>query len=101
MTSTERRQHWKQQLADWHASRLSGAAFCKQQSLSYHQFTYWRKRVTETAAPVKQSEAGFARVAPLPAQRSGELVLSLPGGISITGLHRDNVDLLSAILRQL
>ena len=38
MTRTERHHFWQQTLAEWTASGLSGAAFCTQQSLSYHRF---------------------------------------------------------------
>lgn len=100
MTNTERQQYWQQQIADWQASQLSGAAFCKQQAVSYHTFVYWRKRITQ-AASLKNTGTGFAKVTPVSDRRSGELVLSLPGGVSIAGLHAGNVELLGAILRQL
>lgn len=101
MTSTERQQYWQQQVAEWQASQLSGAAFCKQQAVSYHAFVYWRKRITQAELPLKSTGTGFAKVTPVSDRRSGELVLSLPGGVSIMGLHAGNVELLGAILRQL
>jgi hypothetical protein len=39
-------------------------------------------------------------VAPVPDAGAG-LTVSLPGGISITGLHTGNIELLGAVLRQL
>lgn len=94
---------WQQTLSDWQASDLSGAAFCKQQSLSYHRFAYWRLKLSGDAdnKGTFLAASGFARVAPV--QKAGVtegLTVSLPG-ISITGLHAGNIELLGPLLRQL
>jgi len=108
MTTQQRELYWQQQLADWLDSGLSGAAFCKQHALSYHKFTYWRRKLREPEVEPSQSagSAGFARVTAVSSTRmhdtpASELTLTLPGGIAITGLHAGNVDLLGAILGQL
>ena len=104
MAPTEREQFWRQRITDWQASGLSGMAYCKQQSLTYCRFVYWRKKLTEPDHHPNETSAvtGFARVARVPAFAPGEeLTVSLPGGISITGLQAGNIDLLGAILRQL
>ncbi|WP_409525726.1 IS66 family insertion sequence element accessory protein TnpA [Nitrincola sp. MINF-07-Sa-05] len=102
MTTHERQQYWQQQMADWQASNLSGAAFCKQHALSYHQFVYWRQKLTHDDHAQPDVVAGFAKVTPLQSSHSpAELTLSLPGGVSITGLHAGNINLLGSILRQL
>jgi hypothetical protein len=100
MTTQERTHFWQKQITAWQASGLSGPAFCKQHDLAYHQFVYWRQKqgpqcVGQTVA------AGFARVTTPVAEVRDELTLSLPNGVSITGLHSGNVELLGAILRQL
>jgi len=102
MTQTERKQTWQQRITDWQASGLSGAAYCKQESLVYHRFVYWRQKLTGSEEPSKsvQTRSGFARVAPVPDAGAG-LTVSLPGGVSITGLHAGNIELLGALLRQL
>lgn len=93
---------WQQTLSDWQESGMSGAAFCKQQSLSYHQFVYWRRKLNGITVDKKVSPSGFARVAPVPKDRATDgLTVSLPGGVSITGLHAGNIELLGAVLRQL
>ena len=103
MTRTEREQVWHQHITDWQASGLSGMAYCKQQSLTYCRFVYWRKRLTEPELALDEAApSGFARVATVPsAEASQGLTLSLPSGVSITGLHAGNVDVLGAVLRQL
>ena len=100
MTTQERADFWQQQIAAWLASGLSGHAFCKHQALVYHQFAYWRKKLEQPATV--DSLAGFARVAiPASVPTEGGLTLSLPNGISISGLHLGNLDLLGAIMRLL
>lgn len=46
MTPTEKVYFWQQQINDWEVTGLSGNAFCKQPSLIYHQFIYWRQKLT-------------------------------------------------------
>jgi hypothetical protein len=103
MTHQERTQHWQQQLDNWRDSGLSGAVFCKQHEMSYHQFTYWRRKRLKADGDPLQSEgtSGFARVTCLPSQPMDELTLALPGGLTITGMHAGNIELLGMILRQL
>jgi hypothetical protein len=107
MNSAERTYHWQQHIEHWRDTGLSGAAFCKQQSLSYHQFVYWRRKLEgpgDATDIERVPTSGFARVAQIasaPNLESNDLTLRLPGGMAITGLHGGNVDLLGAILRQL
>ena len=104
MTRTERTQFWQQRINDWQTTGLSGSAYCKQQSLIYHQFVYWRSKLSAVEAYPIQEEAttGFARVVSVPgAGATDGLTVSLPGGVSITGLHAGNIELLGAVLRQL
>jgi hypothetical protein len=106
MTPTERAHVWQQHITDWEASGVSGSAYCKQQSLVYHQFVYWRRKLALTDDSLEQEQAatGFARVVSGPVVSTGRvdgLTVSLPGGVSITGLHAGNIELLDAVLRQL
>ena len=104
MTKSDLNQFWQKTLSDWEASNLSGAAYCKQQSLVYHRFVYWRQKFngsSDRQTPA-QSRSGFARVSP--GREGGPadgLTVSLPGGVSIIGLHAGNIELLGAVLRQL
>ena len=104
MSNPDLHAYWQQTLSDWQDSDLSGAAFCRQRSLSYHQFGYWRRKLNGTTDHKRTSvtSSGFARVAPLSEARAADsLAVSLPGGVSVTGLHAGNIELLGAILRQL
>jgi hypothetical protein len=102
MTTPDLHQFWQQTLSDWQASGLSGAAYCKQQSLVYHRFVYWRQKLNSNPDDKANSPSGFARVSPVPQTGFADgLTVSLPGGVSITGLHAGNIELLGAPLRQL
>lgn len=100
MPHQERTRHWQQQFDQWRDSGLSGAAFCKQFDLSYHQFCYWRRKFEQLGSGHDQP-SGFTRVTHLSPQALGELTLTLPSGMAITGLHAGNIELLGSILRQL
>lgn len=100
MNTQDNQHYWQQQISAWQTSTLSGAAYCKAQGLTYHRFSYWRKKLMPNPRP--ETPSGFARVVPTPGPKLiGELTVSLPGGIAITGLHAGNVDLLGSILKQL
>ena len=104
MTPAERAHVWQQHITEWEASGVSGSAYCKQQSLVYHQFVYWRQKLTPTEDSPKQAQTvtGFARVVSAPGTgRADGLTVALPGGVSIAGLHAGNIELLGAVLRQL
>jgi hypothetical protein len=45
MTPTERAHVWQQHITEWQVPGVSGSAYCKQQSLVYHQFFYWRQKL--------------------------------------------------------
>ena len=105
MADAQRQQSWQRTLSEWRDSGLSGAAFCKQHALVYHQFVYWRRKLSASAERERTGapRAGFVRVAlgPPGAEAVDGLTVSLPNGVSITGLHAGNVDLLGAIVSQL
>ena len=66
----------------------------------YHQFAYWRKKLEQHVD--SDSLPGFVRVAmPAPVTNEVGLTLTLPNGITLSGLHLGNIDLLGAIMRQL
>ncbi|WP_461522086.1 IS66 family insertion sequence element accessory protein TnpA [Porticoccus sp.] len=102
MTQEERAHFWQEQITDWQTSGLSGQAFCKRQNLVYHRFVYWRSKHSRTRSGQSASTTGFVSVTQAPPAHSDHaLTLALPNGLSITGIHAGNVELLGSILRQL
>ena len=106
--------YWHKQVMAWRTSGLSLRAFCDQQNLVYHRFAYWKKkyqtrgpRTTENLTP----GTGFTQVVmaggltsypPTSTSTStSALTLTLPNGITIGGLHPDNIAWLGALLEQL
>ncbi len=78
---------WQAHLAAQAKSGLSRSEYCRRQQISYHAFTYWRKKLHKTAGnnvalvPITlQTEpcrgAGYGSAA--------DLTLVLPGNMSIT-----------------
>ncbi len=102
MTTQDRAHFWHEHITLWRASGLSGQTFCHQQDLSYHQFIYWRAKQDKAEVSLPEAAVGFSRVVPSPAvSTGGELTISLPSGVSISGLHAGNIDLIGSLLRQL
>ena len=104
MTDQERVAYWQERVSQWHESSLSGAQFCKQQQLIYHQFLYWRCRYDSDSndAAATDSLSGFAKVVPLAdSGNANSLSMTLPNGCAITGITSDNVALISSLLAQL
>lgn len=94
---------WPKLLAAWKRSTLSGAEFCKRRGLTYHQFVYWKRKLSKpvsSSAPPKQN--AFIKVKSRPTVPATEgLTITLPGGILIEGVNESNVGLLRGILEQL
>lgn len=101
MSRQERQLFWQQQVAECDATQLSAAAFCRQRSLTYHQFLYWRQQLSQPSSSSINGINRFTRVTQVEQSISTELSVTLPGGIRIAGLHGGNINLLGAILGQL
>jgi hypothetical protein len=96
---------WLQHIAQWQASGLSQAGYCRQQTLREHQFSYWKCKFLmghESVAP--EPASGFARVqvvAKPPPRFDQELSLFFQGGIQVTGITQDNMALLKQLIEVL
>jgi len=106
MTPTERAHVWQQHITEWQVPGVSGSAYCKQQSLVYHQFFTGARSwpPTEGSREQEQAVTGFTRVVSAPGAAIGRadgLTVALPCDVSITSLHAGNIELLGAVLRQL
>ncbi|RAU16408.1 IS66 family insertion sequence hypothetical protein [Nitrincola tibetensis] len=106
--SNQTKQHtWQQIITQWQDSDLSAAAFCRNQSVNYEQFYYWKKKLSTHASQGDkktslQLSSGFTRVTQVEHHaQTNDLSLNLPSGISISGLQSNNIHLLGDILRQL
>jgi len=96
---------WRQHVAQWQASGLSQAGYCRHHELTAHQFSYWKCKsltMSETVGPKLAS--GFTRVQvvakPL-ATSDQKLSLFFRGGIQVTGITPDNMALLKQLIEVL
>jgi hypothetical protein len=96
---------WQLHIAQWQASGLSQASYCRQHTLHTHQFSYWKGKVLSDRKPVKPDHtAGFARVqvathVALPA--SSGLSLYFRDGAQLTGITQDNLALTKQLIEVL
>ncbi len=108
MTNTlqpiSRSDYWQQHVHAWQQTDQSGATFCQEQGLIYHQFVYWRQKLLKTgieSTPDKtQTPSGFAHIRYQPEVDAG-LLVALPNGIEIRGIHAGNIAVVQILLASL
>ena len=93
---------WTQQIQHWQQSGASQSAYCRDHKLSYHRFTYWRRKLAPSAARDRLKRpgvsSGFAPVEPLSAVPSSGLTATLPNGVLLQGITLDNLDTVKPLL---
>ncbi len=96
---------WQHHIAQWQASGLSQAGYCRQQELCAHQFSYWKRQLQEPCqSVVDKPKAGFTRVQldahdigiTIPA--SSGLSVHFKDGTQLSGITLDNVGLVKQLL---
>jgi len=102
--SEGRQVEWRTRIDAYLASGLSGSRFCQANDLIYHQFVYWRRKLSGTEPVIQCSNSaavgGFTQVV-VERPASAELTIELPGGLSIHGIRHQNLDLVQALLERL
>lgn len=96
---TEQQTHWQQQISHWRQSGLSQTAFCDAHNLVYHQFVYWRRKLTANSAPAT-TPSNFVTVQRAENPDKG-LTLILPSGIRIQNLTPQHLTWLPQLLAHL
>jgi len=94
--SEELAEYWQGQINRWKASGGSQADFCKAHELSYHRFTYWRRKFDERHA----KSSGFALVK-YRSEGTSNLSVALPNGLVVQGIATDNLELARQLLASL
>jgi len=94
--SEELAEYWQGQINSWRTSGESQASFCKVQDLSYHRFTYWRRKFDERQA----NPRGFALVK-YRSERTSNLSVALPNGLIVQGIAADNLSVARQLLESL
>jgi transposase-like protein len=94
--------HWRQHIEDWSRSGLGQQAYCREQGLKYHQFHYWRKKLSRTSN--QESPPRTTALVPVryqPQSPVGDLSVHLPNGMSVRGIASDNLALVARLLETL
>jgi hypothetical protein len=89
-------EYWQGHINCWRTSGESQASFCKAHELSYHRFTYWRRKFDER----RSERGGFALVKYQDAGVS-HLSVALPNGLVVQGIGADNLGVARELLESL
>ena len=77
-------------------------AFCRENSLNYDQFVYWRRKLAQTAkASVQRATSALVPVTCTAPTIGQDLSLLLPNGMELRGLTQDNLPVVQQLLAQL
>ena len=79
-------EYWQGQINCWRTSGESQASFCKTHELSYHRFTYWRRKFDE-----QHSEPGGFALVKYQSAGTSHLSVALPNGLVVQGIGADNL----------
>lgn len=77
---------WKQTIAEFHQTTLSGAAFCKQQGIAYASFCKWRHKLQSSVTqPEKPAAPAFIDLQSIAQSKKmpWHIVLKLDDGIEL------------------
>jgi hypothetical protein len=96
---------WQDHIAQWQASGLSQAGYCRQQEICAHKFSYWKRQLQAPSKSVTHEPiAGFARVQVDSHRQAGSglgLSLHFNDGTQLTGITQANVCLIKQLLEVL
>jgi hypothetical protein len=88
--------YWQDHINSWRTSGESQASFCKAHNLSYHRFTYWRRKFDGRPA----ESGGFALVK-YQSTVTSHLSVALPNGLVVQGIAANNLGLARQLLESL
>ena len=96
---------WKQHIQAQNDSGLSKASYCRENSVTYHQFIYWASKFSAEAETSKDdSSPSASKLVPVMLSDrdvpSG-LQLRLPNGVLISGISAQSVGMVGRLIEQL
>jgi hypothetical protein len=77
MNTINKKQFWQDHVTAWQGSGLSQAAYCKQHEIKFHNFSYWRNRLS----PAKAPSAKLMKLGGMPT--SSRMIMNLPLGVRL------------------
>jgi len=103
---TEKRDFWANHVKQYAISGKTLRAYCQQHHLKLHQLTYWRRIFsdqpnTRESNSNKTTVSGFVGVqVSQPTETTTQtLIVELPSGVRIKGIHPDNLNIIQEIIR--
>ena len=101
-THQDLQQFWNQHIQSYEQCGHSKARYCRDNSLSYHQFIYWAARLSDQSTIEKKAPA--SKLIPIlvkePDSPSG-LQVHLPNGVLISGISGHSVEIIGRLIDQL
>ena len=88
--------YWQDQINNWRTCGESQASFCKIHELSYHRFTYWRRKFDE-----RRTESGGFALVQYKNTESSSLSVALPSGLVVQGIGAGNLSVARQLLELL
>jgi hypothetical protein len=92
MSTINKAQFWQDHITAWQGSGLSQAAYCKQHEIKFHNFAYWRNRLS----PAKAPSAKLMKLGAMPV--SSRVMMNLPLGVRLELSASDLPVVLPAVL---
>jgi hypothetical protein len=92
MSTINKSQFWQDHITAWQGSGLSQVAYCKQHEIKFHNFAYWRNRLSRAKAP----SAKLMKLGAMPA--SSRVMVNLPLGVRLELSASDLPVVLPAVL---
>lgn len=109
---SERRSFWKRHVTACNDSGQSKAGYCREQQLTYHQFIYWYSQfeaqpsvfIDSKSRPTQSKDT--TRLLPVVLRdhhqpHDGGIQITLPNGVSISGITEQHVSVALQLLDQL
>lgn len=101
--------YWESHLQAWRGSGKTQQAYCRDAKLKPNTFWYWKRKLTApevSIVPVNeaaQQQSAFVAVDIHPPQQPtlGELAITLPNGIQMTGVNAQNLPLVKLLVEGL
>jgi hypothetical protein len=92
MSTINKAQFWQDHITAWQGSGLSQVAYCKQHEIKFHNFAYWRNRLS----PAKAPSAKLMKLGAMPV--SSRVIINLPLGVRLELSASDLPVVLPAVL---
>jgi hypothetical protein len=92
MSTINKSQFWQDHITAWQGSGLSQTAYCKQHEMKFHNFAYWRNRLS----PRKEPASKLIKLGAMPV--SSRVMMNLPLGVRLELSASDLPVVLPAVL---